>query len=687
MNPSETRRVLHADPFNYELYEAADGRLAIDVIWNHSAFYAMETHLLSAGEERTFRRRGVACLDALARRVSAAAVRHCVRPQAPPAPPPPVVTPGAGKAPWTAPDAPRIWRSVAGTPESYSDAELADIAADGFTGVWLFCSLRDLMQSRVFPELNRPGAAERLAAIQALIARAAVHRVGVYLYFNEPGGVGIDEPFWSLHPHLKGVEKWRKYALCTSTPEVQAFFRDAVASVLNPLHGLGGVLLITACEDLTHCWSKSAVRKGAPPPSCPRCRDREPAELILELLRIWAEVRAAHPTPFRILAWNWEWSYYYADPQTEIISRLPAGVELLLGFEMGGEKPWQGRTLPIGEYALSYAGPGRQFVATTEAVRAGGLPVHAKIEINNTHELCSVPNLPVLATLHSRFAAMSRLGTAGFLGCWSMGARRTLNTAALRLFLASPDLFMDETAFLDALARHYFGGRQTVAVRQAWRAFSAAFSHYPFTVSLLYYGPHNDAPARPLSLHYAGRPTGRSWCADEPGDDLGPALHAFFSDGSEISLAEIIAGFTRLRDDWQAALPAYEAALAPRSQLTPEHHRHRAEERCVAAMLAVQFRSIVNVFRFHRERLRVLSEHGLVAPCILPRDPELLAIMEQEVANVSRALPLVDADPRLGFHQDIAGYKYNGAMIRAKIAAMTAELCPSGGSATPGHVP
>ncbi len=617
---------------------------------------------------------------------------------------------------WTDQGALRIWRGVGGTAESYNEEALSEIAAEGFTGIWLFCMLPDLMQSRVFPELNRPGAAERLRKIQALVGRAARHGLGVYLYFNDPGAVAIDHPFWKTHMGLRGVEKWRKYALCTSTTEVQEFFRDAVASAMNPLRNLGGVILITACEDLTHCWSKSAVRKGAPPPDCPRCKGREPADIILELLKTWSDVRDAHPTPFRILAWNWEWSYYYPDPQAEIVTRLPEGVELLLGFEMGGETVWQGRTIPVGEYSLSYAGPGKQFITTREAVRPLGIPVHAKIEINSTHELCSVPNLPVLSTLHSRFVAMSRLETAGFLGVWTMGSRLTLNTAAMRLFMGDPERFADEDVFLDELARRYFGLTATSSVISAWRGFSAAFNNYPFTVSVLYYGPHNDAPARRLSLRFEGKPIGRSWCADDPGDDLANALGPLFSDISSFTLEDVISGFVRIRDGWDSALPDYEKALAnfadepiskinkrlstaspstsgqvgdygglsraqphfeigsDKKDVAEAQSRHRQEELSAARMLAVQFRSIVNVFRFYSEQRRVIRENGLTPPCTLPRDPKLLAIMRDEIENVTRALPLVDADPRLGWHQDINGYKYNGALIRAKIAAMEAEI-------------
>jgi hypothetical protein len=378
--------------------------------------------------------------------------------------------------------------------------------------------------------------------------------------------------------------------------------------------------------------------------------------------------------PFRIFAWNWEWSYYYADPQAEIVTRLPDGVELLLGFEMGGTREWFGRRIPVGEYALSCAGPGEQFLLVRDAVRGRGTTVHAKIEINTTHELCSVPNIPVIATLHTRFAALTAHGVAGVLATWTMGSRFTLNTAAMRLYLDGPDRFRDETLFLDTLARTYFGCQDTQDVLAAWRGFSLAFAHYPFSIAMLYFGPHNDAPARRLSLHFEGTPTGRSWCADAPGDDLGHALGAVQSDPAAVTLDETIAGFTAVRDGWDRALTVYRRGLGHAGGGTPDQRRHRAEELSVAEMLAVQFHSIVNVFVFYRHQRRLMAAHGLRAPCDLPPAPELLTVMAEEIANSRQALPLVVADPRLGWHQDVNGYKYDAARIQAKISAMTAEI-------------
>ena len=71
--------------------------------------------------------------------------------------------------PFTFPTSPRLWRVF----DDCSDQALAAIAAEGFTGIWVFCELRKLMTSGVFPELNRAGAEERVAEIQETVDRAA----------------------------------------------------------------------------------------------------------------------------------------------------------------------------------------------------------------------------------------------------------------------------------------------------------------------------------------------------------------------------------------------------------------------------------------------------------------------------------------------------------------------------------
>jgi hypothetical protein len=72
--------------------------------------------------------------------------------------------------------------------------------------------------------------------------------------------------------------------------------------------------------------------------------------------------------------------------------------------------------------------------------------------------------------------------------------------------------------------------------------------------------------------------------------------------------------------------------------------------------------------------MQVMAERGWSGPCPLPADPELLAIMRDEIDNVRAALPLLAADARLGFHQEGQVAMYDGVQVQAKIRAMQAEL-------------
>src|SRR5690606_32509624 len=118
--------------------------------------------------------------------------------------------------------------------DAYTDEAFAAIAASGFNAVWLRGRLRQLMDSTVFPELNDPGAARRRDVLRRIIARGERHGVRVFLFFNEPLALFVDDPFWRTHQELMGQphrdfgEDRGCVSLCTSHPEVRRFMRQAI---------------------------------------------------------------------------------------------------------------------------------------------------------------------------------------------------------------------------------------------------------------------------------------------------------------------------------------------------------------------------------------------------------------------------------------------------------------------------
>ena len=56
-----------------------------------------------------------------------------------------------------------------------------------------------------------------------------------------------------------------------------------------------------------------------------------------------------------------------------------------------------------------------------EAAQQRGLAVMAKLQVGTTHELSTVPNLPLVDHLYEKLVGAEQLGLAGFLATWNFG--------------------------------------------------------------------------------------------------------------------------------------------------------------------------------------------------------------------------------------------------------------------------
>jgi hypothetical protein len=588
---------------------------------------------------------------------------------------------------WTDRSSPRIFRSPNSrfyedepmrASEVYTTPVLAGLAEHGFNGIWLRGRLRELMNSAVLPQLNDPAADQRLASLRCVMDRGHRLGIGVYLFFNDPLALEDSDPFWQARPELAGEprKEWdgrHVTSLCLSHPVTARYLEQATQSVMTALPGLAGVILITASEHHSHCWSHRSrvdlgdgyVFKSTEPMRCARCAAREPADLVAQITGAWrAAADRSNPT-CRVIAWNWSWSMWYGDPQREVVDALPPGVDLLADWERGGQREWLGRTLPIDEYSLGYVGPSPRFVGSHDAAAAHGRRVLAKLQLNVTHEMASVPNLPLMTNLHAKLRGLYERGVGGFMGTWNFGASLTMNTFAVGLFGRDPRRYCDQGAFLEALADEYLGAHDVAGLTRAWQAFAEAFAIYPFSLRMLYFSPVNDGPAHPLSLQYRATPLGDSYLAHEFGDRIEDCL-------GDLPIQGVIESLARMAQRWREGLAHYEPALAGQGHdITAQHRR---EELGVARMIGIQLSSALSQFRFHHRRMQLMADRGWSGPCALPADPELLAIMRDEIDNVRAALPLLATDARLGYHQEGQVAMYDGVQVQAKIRAMEAEL-------------
>ena len=83
---------------------------------------------------------------------------------------------------------------------------------------------------------------------------------------------------------------------------------------------------------------------------------------------------------------------------------------LQFNFESGVSRTEFGKLLVGGDYWISNPGPSDRFERIANVARENGTKVSAKIQTGNSHEVASVPFVPVPSLLYRKFSAMRSLG-------------------------------------------------------------------------------------------------------------------------------------------------------------------------------------------------------------------------------------------------------------------------------------
>lgn len=562
--------------------------------------------------------------------------------------------------------------------EVYTGEAFATIRDAGFNAVWLRGRLFELMRGTSLPELESVDASRRTESLQIAMRRARSEGVDVFLYFHEPLALATNHPLWQRRPDLRG--RWQDhpltgevYSLCTSHPDTQRFMSEAIDSVLTELPDLAGVILTTATEYPAHCWSHYArcslddgnVETANEPLDCDRCAEREPAEIVGELVSLWTASAARVAPSLRVLAWNWSWSIWYPDPQAEVMQALPDRITLLVDWERGSAIIRGHHTLTLDEYALGFPGPSDRFIATKRAAADRGLEVGAKMQIGTTHELATVPNLPLIDSLWQKLRGLREHGVRDVMACWNFGCSLTLNTEAVRFFADHTESFDDSWEFMRALATHYFGKQVDAdSVAEAWRHFSRSFDDYPMTNRFIYWSPLNYAPAFALLPTYRDAPLGWSFVDHRAfGDRVEDCLPPF-------STEEALSLFGKMHERWSEGLKHYRSALNSMATPGQSQTRHACEELICAQMIGCHLAAMCNVLRFTQWRSITMQRRGLTGPCRLPLDEQARAVMEDQLTVMGRALDLARQDPRLGFHQEAKAYLCGADQIEAAMESM-----------------
>ena len=554
----------------------------------------------------------------------------------------------------------------------YPDQYLNRLAHDGVNGLWLTVEFRDLVRTRFTPECGAD-AEKRLGKLRRTVDQCLRYGIRTYIFCIEPRAWEADDPAIRRHPEMAGSASYgHRITFCPRSEASREYLETSTRSIFSSVPGLGGIINITHGERPTTCLSTaSAVGDGAV--TCPRCSRGEPWEILhASLSAMERGMHSAEPDA-ELISW-----LYMPQPQGpgghelapwvyDIPAHTPDGVILQFNFESGVRREFFGRDLVGGDYWISTPGPSDRFERVAETARAAGTPVSAKIQTGCSHEVASIPFVPVPSLLQRKFAAMRTLGVSHTMLCWYFGNYPGLmNRAAGRLsFESFPE---DEDTFLLELAERDWGRLAPHAV-EAWRLFAEGYANYPLTNLFQYYGPMHDGPVWPLLLRPEDAMLSPTWLLGstttrEPwppsGDRVGECIHGAYTLDEAVELTR------RIDDCWSRGV-AILAGLRDQVRNRPE----RLRDIDLAEALGIQFRSGHSILRFYHLRERMVRMSSDERLALLA---DIRTIVEDELRNGPRLIELCEDDARLGFHSEAEGYKYFPAKIRWRMEQLRGVL-------------
>lgn len=538
----------------------------------------------------------------------------------------------------------------------YPDEYLNRLAHDGINGLWLTIRFSDLCPSRFFPEAGKD-AERRLAKLREIVRKCASYGVKIYVFCIEPRGFGSNPEYLNgmdvlkRNPQLAGHREGDLVYFCTSSAEGQEYLQESTRHVFTQVPGLGGLIAIHMGERPTSCYSHMPWQSGN---NCPRCSRRNPGDVYRDMLSAMRRGMSQGNPDAELISWLYV-PYLLdlpgmtleqrEDGIVDIAKRFPRDVVLQYNFESMGLSRQLGRDRVVRDYSLAYVGPGAVFRKIADAVAQAGARLSAKIQVGCSHEVATVPCVPVPGNLYRKYREMHRLGASAVMECWFFGSYPSIMTKAAGELAFSP-FPRTETAFLRQLASMVWGERHAKRVAQAWACFGRAYRAFPANLNFAWYGPVHDCVTWPLHLIPVDKPIAPSWLLGHPisGDRIGECM------GMGHSLSEILLLCGRMDREWKKGM----RILAGVGNARPG--RQDMERDVVSARaLGVQINSAFNVIRFY-----ALRESLIFGPSNRRRGvlASLRRIVVAEAKNADALAGCAETASNLGFHSEAEGYKY-----------------------------
>lgn len=375
---------------------------------------------------------------------------------------------------------------------SFPDAMLRQYKAAGVNGIWTQ-GLLSVLAPYPFDNKTADDCDKRLSGVEYLINKLEKYGIGLYLYFNEPRS--LPNKFFIGHENLRGAMFEEDSCLCISNSEIKSYLFDSIRYVVERLPKLAGIFTITASENHTNCYSH--FRNANQMTNCPVCAKRIKTEVFAEVNRIICEAAKSANPDIKIIAYTWGWEQQKS--AEAVCSEMPKDVGLMCVSEYAVKKMIQGEETHVVDYSISVEGPGENSISVWEFAKRENRKSLAKIQVNNTWELSTVPMIPVFPKIYGHLKRIAELNTVdGIFLSWTLGGYPSPALKLLRYFKKSG------ITPLPQILKDLFPDTDTAKLLEGFERLSSAFDKYPFHLQVAYVGPQHMGPANPLYLNDTG---------------------------------------------------------------------------------------------------------------------------------------------------------------------------------------
>jgi len=525
----------------------------------------------------------------------------------------------------------------------YPSEYLNRLAHEGVNGLWLTIVFRELAETS-FTKRD-PLAEKRLKKLRQTVLQCRRYGIKTWLFSIEPRNLSLEDPLLQQNPEFGGAFAYDgNHCFCPSSEKAQQYLHESTYDIFSKVPHLGGLINISYGERATTCLS-SVISTSDDPIQCPRCSKIPKWKIHHQAVSAMAEgMKKANPDA-KLISWLYQsqpileraaWTF-------ELARHVPDGTILQYNFESGASKKQLSRVRLGGDYWLSYVGPSHCFSRFAEGVCNVEGELSAKIQVGCSHEVATVPFVSVPGLLFQKYRAMKKYGCQHVMQCWYFGNYPGIMNRAAGM-LAFSDFHGTEKDFLLKLARPQWG-KHAETVAQAWQLFSEAYSEYPLSNDMQYYGPMHAGVVWPLHLKIELSPLAPTWKSDYPpsGDTIGESLENH-------SLGEVLLLAERMQKKFDQGL-----LLLRKVREAFQQDRERLLDISVAEALGLLFRSARNIFEFYwlRRELYFAAQQQR-----LPLLEQLKNLVLAEINNSAKMAQLCRQDSRLGFHSEAEAHQF-----------------------------